>query len=57
MIKKEDGELAEATIPAARRNIKHKEIISVPQRLALGVIFLNVLINDPYINSREMFAA
>lgn len=49
--------MANATIHAERRNIKQREIISVSQRLALGVIFLNVFLNDPYINSRETFSA
>lgn len=57
VIKKEDKELANATIHAERRNIKQREIISVSQGLALGVIFLNVSSNDLYINSRETFSA
>lgn len=54
---KEDKELVNATIHAEKRNIKQREIISISQRLALGIIFLNVSINDPYINSRETFSA
>lgn len=57
VIKKEDKELVNATIHTERRNIKQREIISVSQGLALGVIFLNVFINDLYINSRETFSA
>lgn len=56
VIKKEDKELGNATIHAERRNVKQREIISVSQGLALAVIFLNVFINDLYINSREMFS-
>lgn len=54
---KEDRGLANATIHTERRNLKQREIISVSQGLAVGAIFLNVFINDPYINSRETFSA
>lgn len=57
VVNEEDKELANATIHAERRNVKKREIISVSQGLALAVIFLNVFINDLYINSRETFSA